>query len=122
MPRPITRLRDKAKRGDQGYPLGTLAFYGPDNKRATKAVLSIFLRDGGEPTLYRFFDEEKDIRFRNDVQEDILARIREHEVRSLVMKEEIFGCPHEEGIDYPLGEKCPRCSYWKDHDRFSDTA
>jgi hypothetical protein len=84
-------------------------------------VLSIFLTHGAEPTLYRFFEEAKDVRFRINVQEDILARIREHEVRSLVMKEEIFGCPHEEGIDYPLGEKCPKCSYWKDHDRFANT-
>jgi len=121
MPRPITRLRDKAKRGDQGFPRATLAFYGPDNKQATKAVLAIFLKEGDEPTLYRYFSEEKDVRFRNDFQKDILARIREHEVRSLAMMEKIFGCPHEEGIDYPEGEKCPRCPYWKDHDRFSDT-
>jgi len=84
-------------------------------------VLSIFLTHDAELTLYRFFEEAKDVRFRINVQEDILARIREHEVRSLVMKEEIFGCPHEEGIDYPLGEKCPKCSYWKDHDRFANT-
>jgi hypothetical protein len=34
------------------------------------------------------------------------------------MVEKIFGCPHEEGIDYPDGEHCPRCHYWKDHDRY----
>ena len=113
MPRPITRLRDKAKRGDQGFPRATLAFYGPDNKQATKAVLAIFLKEGDEPTLYRYFSEEKDVRFRNDFQEDILARIREHEVRSLAMMEKIFGCPHEEGTDFPEGGDCPFCPFWK---------
>jgi hypothetical protein len=35
------------------------------------------------------------------------------------MVEEIFGCPHEEGIDYPEGDFCPECTYWKGRDRFS---
>jgi hypothetical protein len=33
--------------------------------------------------------------------------LREHNVRSFIMMEKIFGCPHEEGIDYPVGESCP---------------
>ena len=28
------------------------------------------------------------------------------------MIEEINGCPHEEGVDYPLGEVCPACPFW----------
>ena len=119
MSRPITTLRNKAKLGDQGFPRATLAFYGPDDKKATKAVLGIFLRDGDEGTIYRYFSEEKDVRFKIDVQEDVIARLREHEVRSLVMREEIFGCPHEEGIDYPEGEDCPKCSFWKGRDRYA---
>jgi len=119
MAKAITRLRKRAKDGDQGWPRATLAFYGPDNKKATKAVLGIFLHEGAEGTIHRFFSEEKDIRFRIDIQEDILARLREHEVRSLVMVEKIFGCPREEGKDYPLGEKCPQCHYWATHDRYS---
>jgi hypothetical protein len=121
MPKPITCLRDKAKQGDQGFPRATLAFYGPDNKKATKAVLGISLKEGDEPNIHRYFSEEKDVRFRIDIQEDVLARLREHEVRSLIMMEKIFGCPHEEGIDYPEGEKCPKCPYWATHDRYSDT-
>ncbi len=30
--------------------------------------------------------------------------MREHEVRSLIMREKIFGFPHQEGIDYPEGQ------------------
>ena len=33
------------------------------------------------------------------------------------MMEEIFGCPHEEGIDYPVGEECPECPYWANRPR-----
>ncbi len=117
--KPITLLRKKAKLGEQGWPHATLAFYRPDDKQATKAVLGIFLREGDEGTIHRYFSEEKDIRFKVDVQETILARLQEHEVRSLIMVEKIFGCPHEEGIDYPQGEACPHCSFWKGRDRFN---
>lgn len=120
MAKPITILRKKSKSGDQGFPRATLVFYGPDNKRASKAVLGIFLKDGDEGMIHRYFEEEKDVRFSVSTQEDILARMREHGVRSLIMREAIFGCPHEEGIDYPAGESCPQCPYWKDRDRTKD--
>jgi len=119
MSKPITSLRKKAKLGDQGFPRATLAFYGPDDKTATKAVLGIFLHDGDEGTIHRYFSEDKDVRFKIDVQEDVLARLREHQVRTLVMREKLLGCPHEEGVDYPEGEVCPKCPYWKDRDRFA---
>ena len=115
----ITLLRKKAKKGDQGFPRASIAFYGPDDRKATKAVLGIILRRGDEPMLHRYFSEEKDARYNIEIQKDILARIEEHEVRSLIMIEKIFGCPHEEGIDYPEGEACPRCPFWKDRDRYA---
>ena len=62
--------------------------------------------------------ENKDVRFDVETQKSILARIREHEVRSLIMVEKIFGCPHEEGIDYPEGGNCPECPFWNDRDRY----
>ena len=118
MARAITRLRKKAKDGDRGYPRATLAFYGPDDRKATKAVLGIFLKEGDEATIHRYFSEDPDVRYKVDVQEDVLARLSEHEVKSLIMVERIFGCPHEEGVDYPLGEDCPHCPFWKGRDRF----
>ncbi|HEY5892910.1 MAG TPA: hypothetical protein VIT91_06725 [Chthoniobacterales bacterium] len=74
----ITQLRKRAKVGDQGFPRAILAFYGPDDKKATKAVLGIFLREDDEGTIYRYFGEEKDVRYKVDVQTDILARLQEH--------------------------------------------
>jgi len=35
------------------------------------------------------------------------------------MVDRIIGCPHEEGIDYPLGRTCPRCPFWAGIDRFT---
>jgi len=45
------RLTKRAKKGFQGYPIGTLAFYGPDDRRATKLVASIVEREGEEPSV-----------------------------------------------------------------------
>src|SRR6266446_223224 len=119
MAKPISTLRKRARQGDRGFPKATLAFYGPDDKRASKAVLGIFLRDGDDGIIHRYFSEGADARYKIDIQESILARLREHDVHSLIMMEKIFGCPHEEGIDYPEGASCPQCPFWKDRDRFA---
>ncbi len=42
------RLAKKAKRGFRGYPVGTLACYGPDDRRASKLVAAIIENEGGE--------------------------------------------------------------------------
>jgi hypothetical protein len=41
--------KEFADRGDKGHPIATLAFYGPDDKKASKAVLGIFASKGAEP-------------------------------------------------------------------------
>ena len=37
------RLGKKAKKGFRGFPLATIAFYGPDRSRATKLTVGIIL-------------------------------------------------------------------------------
>ena len=44
------RLAKKAKRGFCGYPVGTLACYGPDDRRASKLVAAIIKAEGGQAT------------------------------------------------------------------------
>ena len=53
----------------------------------TKAVLGIFLYEHDEGTVLRYINEEKVVRYRINVQDDIIARLREHEVRTLVTLE-----------------------------------
>ena len=43
-------LAKKAKRGFRGYPVGTLAYYGPDDRRASKLVAAIIEAESGEAT------------------------------------------------------------------------
>ena len=54
-------LEKKAKRGMRGYPVGTIAFYGPDNRRATKVVVAIIPAQQSEPAeMRRWFGEPGD--------------------------------------------------------------
>ena len=46
-------LRKKADRGFSGYPIATLAFYGPNDMFATKVAVGIFLAQGEEPAYSR---------------------------------------------------------------------
>lgn len=113
-------LRKKADRGFSGFPVATVAFYGPDDKIATKVAVGIVLAEGEEPALLeRWFSEGRDVRNDHEVNEKILKFIRAHAVRSVAMVDRIIGCPHEEGVDYSEGSACPQCPFWANRDRWS---
>jgi hypothetical protein len=111
-------LRKKAKRGFRGYPIATIAFYGPDDRRATKVVVGLVPEAGAEPTyLERWFSDD-DARSDASIAGRILAFVQQRGARSLVMADRILGCPHEEGVDYE-GTWCPECPFWTGRDRFT---
>ncbi len=113
------RLGKKAKRGFRGFPVATIAFYGPDGSMATKVAVGIILGQDREPAeLRRWLTEGADIRGDAQVAEEILAFIGQFGVRSVAMTDRIIGCPHEEGIDYE-GPTCRRCPYWAGRDRWT---
>ena len=39
--------------------------------------------------------------------------MRQHGVKQVAMSRGNMGCPHEEGEDFPHGEDCPFCPFWK---------
>jgi hypothetical protein len=113
-------LRKKANRSFSGFPVATVAFYGPDDRVATKVVVAIVLAENEDPAfLERWFSDSRDVRTDHEVNEQILKFIRAHEVKSVVMADRIIGCPHEEVVDYPEGSTCPRCPFWASRDRWS---
>jgi hypothetical protein len=113
------RLGKKAKRGFRGFPVATVAFYGPDARRASKVTVGIVNAEDQKPAeLKRWFSEQADVREDPVAAEEILALIDELGVRSVAMIERIIGCPHEEGIDYE-GPTCPRCPYGAGRDRWT---
>ncbi len=122
--RPVSHTHDglaqRARRGLRGYPVATIAYYGPDDKFASKVVVGVILEEGGEAAfLERWFSHDVDIRLDTSVNKKIFEFMESHQVQSVIMVDRIFGCPHEEGIDYPDGEKCPQCPYWATHDRYT---
>lgn len=113
-------LTKKARRGFRGYPVATVAFYGPDDRRATKAAVGIVAAEGAEPSaLERWFSTDTDVRMDPAIGLEILTFIEARAAKSVVMADRIMGCPHEEGTDYPDGQVCPRCPFWAHRDRFS---
>ena len=115
---PRERLRRKADRGFQGYPLGTVAFYGPDNLRATKVAVGIVHREGEDVReMEKWISEVSDVREHDMIGQQVLAFLQDQAVRTVVIGPGILGCPHEEGIDYPDGAVCPRCPYWAGRER-----
>ena len=116
----IRSLRKKAKRGFRGYPVATIALYGPDDKRASKVAVGIVEEEDGKPTaLERWFSEEGDVRMDESILLAILDYIRDRGVKTVVMADRIIGCPHEEGVDYLEGQKCPQCPFWATRDRWT---
>jgi hypothetical protein len=115
-----TRLEKKARRGDRGFPVATVAFYGPNASRASKVAVGIILKEGEEThDLERWFSESTDVRRDPKIGKKIVEYINRFNVKSVVMADRIIGCPHEEVVDYPEGEVCPVCPYWADRDRWS---
>ena len=117
---PLKWLEKKSK-WFRGYPVGTIAFYGPDNQRASKVAVGVIAAEDAEPfDLRRWFSEIHDVREDTRIGEEIAEFLRGHGVRSVAMKHQIIGCPHEEGIDYPDGETCPKCPFWAGRDRWAE--
>lgn len=114
-------MNRKFRPGFRGFPVATVAFYGPDEKLASKVVVSVFLAESNEPdSLKRWHSKGgNDVREDLDIGEQILTFLKPHAPRSTVVTDGIIGCPHEEGVDYPEGTICPQCPYWAGRDRFT---
>jgi hypothetical protein len=115
----LKRLRKKAKKGMRGWPVATIAFYGPNLSQATKVAVGIVPAENADVTaMYDWKAEHGDVRDNAEIAVEILDFIEKHGALSVVMTDGIIGCPHQEGIDYE-GEWCPVCDFWRARDRFT---
>lgn len=92
------------------YPIGTVAFYGPDDNVTTKIVAAVIRKAEAEPILERWVGTN--LRHSPKVQRQIQELFDRHGVKSVAVTDRNLGCPHEEGEDFPLGEDCPFCPFW----------
>ena len=101
------------------FPFATIAAYGPDNERATKLVVAVFKhQDQKDPeALERWYVDAGDVRNDAVIGAQVTDFVKQHGVTETVMADRIIGCPHEEGVDYPIGQACPQCPFWANVDR-----
>ena len=92
-------------------PVVTVAYYGPDDKTATKVTAGLVNERGKGPAeLKRWWGQ--DVMRDRGIQQQVADFIATHRAKSVVVTEGIIGCPHEEGIDFSSGQECPYCPFW----------
>ncbi|MGB0001888.1 MAG: hypothetical protein WBQ04_17370, partial [Candidatus Acidiferrales bacterium] len=79
-----TWLDRKVKHGFRGYPVATIALYGPTVETATKIAVGIFRDENCDADPFeRWFSQESDIRLDTVIGEQIAAFIKAQDVRSV---------------------------------------
>jgi len=117
----MTTFSRSQSRRQTRFPLATIAAYGPNTTLATKLVVAVIEGpDERNPSVTRTWTTEgADIRHDPSIAAEVTSFVRQHHVRDTASSDRIIGCPHQEGIDYPMGRTCPRCPFWADIDRFT---
>lgn len=93
------------------FPIGTIAYYGPDDKTTTKIVAGVIEEEGAKPIIKRWV--ATDVATNPKVRKEIDRFFTKHGVTKVGMSAGNMGCPHEEGKDFPEGGDCPFCPWWK---------
>ncbi|MCS6910304.1 MAG: hypothetical protein NZM11_07020 [Anaerolineales bacterium] len=88
-------LIKKARRRSVGFPIATIAFYGPTDQFATKVAVGIVDAQKRVIALERWFSTTQDARHDDDICRQIVAFIERHQVYRVAMADRIIGCPHE---------------------------
>ena len=91
--------------------IGTIVYYGPDDKTTTKIVAGVVKEEEAEPIIKRWM--ATDVTTNPRIQKEIERFFKKHGVTRVGMSAGNMGCPHEEGEDFPVGGDCPFCPYWK---------
>ena len=77
----LKRLRKKAKKGLRGWPIATIAFYGPNLSQATKVTVGIVPSENAEVKELRDWKiEHGDVRADHGIAREILEFIENRQV------------------------------------------
>jgi hypothetical protein len=92
----LKRLRKEARKGLRGWPIATIAFYGPNLSQATKVTVGIVPSENADVQELRDWKVNRgDIRRDPGIAREILEFIEKHRVLSVAMTDAIIGCPHQ---------------------------
>ena len=108
MSKSLSRNRKRIK-----YPLATVMPYGPNDKTVTKLVVAIFPKGENmkDSALKRWVGTQ--VASDEKVAREMYEFMHAHGVKTISTATVVMGCPHEEGEDFPKGENCPFCPFWK---------
>jgi hypothetical protein len=108
----LDQLR-KVLKEKKDFPFGILAYFGPDNNTVTKIVAVVVEELEDEPIIKSWM--KPDVTEDPGVASEIGKFFLEWNIKDIIMTDGVLGCPHEEGIDFPVGGECPHCPYWARH-------
>lgn len=96
--------------GQQRYPVGAVTMYGPDKVTTTMIVAAVMTDEESEPIYQRWIGCK--VKDDPQVKYQMTEFFRAYDVRSVICVRENVSCPHQEGLDYPVGQDCPFCPHW----------
>jgi len=88
------RLSKKAKKGMRGWPIATIAYYGPDASRATKVVVSVIPNEHAEPGERDWQIMHGDVRKKPEIAAEMILFMGGHGVKPVAISGGLKGCPH----------------------------
>jgi hypothetical protein len=94
------------------FPIGTIAYFGPDDQNVTKIVVAILPDENSDPVVRKWVGEG--VAQNKEAAIEIGNFFKNRAVQNIVMTDGIIGCPHEEGVDFPIGKSCTKCEFWLD--------
>lgn len=71
----------------------------------------MFAHEWAEPVLEWWVGSDVDASLK--VWAELAAFLKAHGAKRVVAVPGVLGCPHEEGEDFPPGEDCPFCPFWR---------
>ena len=88
----LKRLSKKARKGLRGWPIATIAFYGPNLSQATKVAVGIVPSENAEVEELRDWKVDRgDIRADSDISRQVVEFIEQHQARSVAVIDGIIG-------------------------------
>jgi hypothetical protein len=108
----LNQLR-KVLQKKKNFPIGTLVSFGPDDVTITKIVAVVIPSQDSSPILKSWSSPE--ISTDPKTAAEIGQFFQNNEVVEVVMTDGVVGCPHEEGVDFPIGDDCPHCPFWAEN-------
>jgi hypothetical protein len=102
------KLAKKIAKGLRGYPVATVAYYGPDATHATKVAVGIIEQEGLQAdVLERWYADDGDVRTDPRIVEAVVRFIESHGAKTVVSADRIIGYPARRGGGLPRRREVP---------------